>query len=368
MIDGKELFGAVRDKGCIVMAANTRMTLVTEGIFRAAKDADSVVMVELAKSESNLSGGYTGLTPAELAKRSKEAAEAVGFDAWSLHADHLTVKKGTPEEIADTKKLIKAQIDAGFNSFAIDASFLFDESGAAPAEQLARNVEVTTELVNYIKDNYNGDSFGLEVEVGEIGKKSDAGLVVTTPEEATAFISALNKNDIFPDALAIANGSTHGNIYDSEGRLMEQVSIDIPQTVAVAKALAAMGSGTRIAQHGITGTPRELIYEKFPHGDIIKGNVGTFWQNVCFDAFEELEPELYKKIRDWTLENYREKMPGKGDEEVFGKMGKKAVKEFFGEIYAVGDEARERIDSVSYKEALGFFKAFRSEGSASFLK
>ncbi|MFC2174642.1 class II fructose-bisphosphate aldolase [archaeon] len=368
MIEGKDLFGAVRDKGCIVMAANTRITLVTEGIFRAAKDADSVVMVELAKSESNLSGGYTGLTPTELAKRSKEAAEVVGFDAWSLHADHLTVKTGSAEELVDTKKLIKAQIGAGFNSFAIDASFLFDGNASAPAEQLARNVEVTTELANYIKDNYNGDSFGLEVEVGEIGKKSDAGLVVTTPEEAVAFISALNKNDIFPDALAIANGSTHGNIYGADGNLVEQVSIDIPQTVAVAKALAGMGSGTRIAQHGITGTPRELIFEKFPHGDIIKGNVGTFWQNVCFDAFEELEPDLYGKILGWTLDAYRDKMPGKKDNEVFGKMGKKAVVQFFDEIYGIGDKAKERIDSVSYNEALGFFKAFKSEGSASFLK
>ena len=59
---GRRMFDGIRDKGIIVMAANTRMSLVTEGIFQAAKEADSVVMIELAKSESDLKGGYTGFS------------------------------------------------------------------------------------------------------------------------------------------------------------------------------------------------------------------------------------------------------------------------------------------------------------------
>jgi len=368
MMQGSHVFKALKDKGCIIMAANTRITHVTAGILRAAKDVDAAVMIELAKSESDLEGGYTGLTPELLSKHTKAAAEEVGFDSWLLHGDHITVKKGTDEELDYIKKLIDAQIAAGFTSFAIDASFLFNLDAEDVTGQLKRNIEVTTELAKYIESKYGSNEFGLEVEVGEIGKKGEEGMVLTSPEEATTFIKELNANDVHPQVIAIANGSAHGNIYDENGNPIEQVSINIEQTKAVAEAMRKMGTEVRIAQHGITGTPRDLIYSRFPHGDIIKGNVGTFWQNVVFDAFKLYEPELYKRIWDWTMENYREKMPGKKDEEIFGKMGKKAINVFFDDIYAIGDGTKHAIDAMAYAEALRFFKAFKAEGSASLVK
>ena len=106
-LQGRHLFDTVRDKGTIIMAANTRMSLVTEGIFEAAKEARSLVMIELAKSESDLAGGYTGLTPSELSKRTAAAAESARFDGWLLHADHLTIKKGDENELVSIKALVK---------------------------------------------------------------------------------------------------------------------------------------------------------------------------------------------------------------------------------------------------------------------
>ena len=64
-----------------------------------------------------------------------------------------------------------------------------------------------------------------------------------------------------------------------------------------------------IAQHGITGTPRDLINLHFPKGDIIKGNVGTFWQDVVFDILKVYEPALYRDIQNWTLNKYRPSTP-----------------------------------------------------------
>jgi len=135
--------------------------------------------------------------------------------------------------------------------------------------------------------------------------------------------------------LAIANGSTHGNIFDKDGNPIEQVSIDIPRTKEVAKALRDNNLDVRIAQHGITGTPRRMIAEQFPHGDIIKGNVGTFWMNLVWDVLKEEQPDLYQRIWDWTLTNYSAE--GKSDVEVFGKNGKFAIKEFFKELYSLGE-------------------------------
>ncbi|MFW5987058.1 MAG: class II fructose-bisphosphate aldolase [Methanohalophilus sp.] len=358
------LFNSLLDKDTIILAANPRISLVMRGIMKAAKDADAPLIVELARSESDLEGGYSGMTPAEFSKRCKKTANEVGLDVWSLHADHIGIKKGTPDDIESTKQLVSGQIDAGYTSFAIDASHLFNFRGGNLREELSRNIDATTEIAHHIQDKMGDRKYGLEVEVGEIGREDENGRVLTKPEEAVTFIKALNENGVYPHVLAIANGSAHGNTYDTNGNLIQQVSVDIEQTIAVADALKENGFSVRIAQHGITGTPRELIYEHFPHGDILKGNVATFFQNIVWEVFRIYEPELFSDIRKWTIENFRSKAPEKSDNEIFGKFSKYAVRQFFDRIDDVGENTRRAIDAKVYAEALMFLGAFKAEGTA----
>jgi fructose-bisphosphate aldolase class II len=364
-ISGSTIFRGITGQKTIVMAANTRITTVARGIFRAAKDTDSAVFMELARSECDLTGGYTGLTPKDFSEKMREAAKAEQFDIWALHADHITVKTGSPAEIDQTKQLIDAQVRAGYTSFAIDASHLFNFEGKTVREELEPNILATTELALFIKNRMNGKDFGLEVEVGEIGRKDGHGLVLTKPEEAVEFIRALQENGIHPQVLAIANGSTHGHSYDENGNVVEQLSIDIPQTKAIAQALRDNNLHVGIAQHGITGTPRDLINLHFPKGDIIKGNVGTFWQDVVFATLKVYEPALFKEIQEWTLAKYRAANPGKKDRQIFDSNCKFAIKEFFKEIYAVDEDTEKAVQAMAYAESLVFFKAFGSYGSAS---
>lgn len=368
-IPGNALFGALKDRGTIIMAVNARMTRgVVKGIFRAARDMDAAVIMEIARSECNQDVGYTGMTPRDYAEQVQAAANEVGWDIWALHADHIGVKKGSPEDIEKTKELIDAQVDAGFTSFAIDASHLFNFQGGNLREELALNIDATTELAHHIKTRMGDRPFGLEVEVGEIGKEDASGKVVTTPDEAVTFIKALNENGVEPDVIAIANGTTHGNVYDDEGNLVEQVGIDIQQTKAVAAALRAMGSHVRIAQHGITGTPRELIDRIFPKGDIIKGNVATFWQNIVIDAIERHDPAFYREIRDWTLATYGPKNVGKPENTIFGKNVKNAFGQFYDRFHALPQPIIDDIEKTSYDEAVTFFKSFSAEGTASIVR
>ena len=123
-----------------------------------------------------------------------------------------------------------------------------------------------------------------------------------------------------------------------------------------------------IAQHGITGTPRELINLHFPKGDIIKGNVGTFWQDVVFDILKVYEPALYRNIQDWTLEKYRPLNPGKKDTQVFDGNCKFAIKEFYKEIYSVDEETNRAIRARAYAESLVFFRAFGAYKTASLIR
>jgi fructose-bisphosphate aldolase class II len=367
-IPGSTILGGISGKRAIIMAANIRVATVAQGIFQAAKDTDSAVFMELARSECDLNGGYTGFTPKLFSEKMNEAAKAVQFDIWALHADHISIKTGNPAEIEGTKQLIDAQIEAGYTSFAIDASHLFNFEGKNVREELEKNIIATTDLAHHIKKQMKGMDFGLEVEVGEIGRKDGEGLILTKPQEAVEFIKALQENGVFPQVIAIANGSTHGHVYDSSGNVVEQLSIDIPQTRAVAQALRDNHLHVGIAQHGITGTPRDLINQHFPKGDIIKGNVGTFWQDIVFDIFKVYEPALYKEILEWTLQKYRPLNPGKKDKQVFDGNCKMAIKEFFKQIYSVDEETNKAIRAMAYAESLVFFRAFGSYGSASLVR
>jgi len=367
-IPGSTILSGIAGKKAIVMAANVRIATVAEGIFKAAKDTDSAVFMELARSESDLKGGYTGMTPQVFSEKMNAAAKATGFDIWALHADHITIKKGDAAEVDGTKQLIDAQVKAGYTSFAIDASHLFNFEGKNIRQELEENIRVTTDLARYIKQKMNGKAFGLEVEVGEIGRKDTEGLVLTRPEEAVEFIKALNENDVFPNVIAIANGSSHGHAYDANGNVIEQLSIDINRTKEIAKALRDNNLHVGIAQHGITGTPRDLINLHFPKGDIIKGNVGTFWQDVAFGILKIYEPALYKEIEDWTLEKYRPTNPGKKDRQIFDGNCKMAIREFYKQIYAVDEETNKAMQAMAYAESLVFFRAFGAYGSASVIR
>jgi len=360
------MFTALVDKPLIIPACNIRIPFTAHAIFKAAKDTNSPLIIEIAKAECNLSDGYIGINIDEFASRMKQIAAEVEFDAWSLHADHISVKTGTREEIENIKKLIKAQVESGFTSFAVDASHLFNFEGETVYDRLKPNIDATIELSHYIDEQMGDRSYGLEVEVGEIGVKDSDGMVITTIEEATLFIKSLNNSSVYPHVLAIANGSTHGNVYDENGVQTNQVSIDIDQTKAIVKALKDMGSDVKIAQHGITGTPLEFIKSKFPHGDILKGNIATYWQNIVFDVLKLFEPELYRDIFTWIIETYGK--DGVSDEETFGKYMIRELSLFHERIGSVRPETLEAIDARIYADSLLFVEAMKTRGMASHVR
>ncbi|NOR85885.1 class II fructose-bisphosphate aldolase [archaeon] len=367
-LPGGIILDAIKDKNAIIMATNIRFIPgIAKGILQAAKDTDTPVMIEIARSECNLEGGYIGHTPKTFAENIINAAKETKNTKWALHADHIGIKYGTKEEIEETKKLIKAQIDAGFTSFAIDASHIFNFNGKTVIEELEGNIKATKEIADYIKnecDKYGLKNFGLEVEVGEIGRKDNNGFIVTSVTESVTYIKELNKLNVYPHTLAISNGSTHGNIY-TNGNISNQISIDIPQTKKIAEALKSEGFNTRIAQHGITGTPLKFIKSLFPKGDILKGNVGTHWQNILFEILEKNETELYNKIHNWVLEKYADKE--KTNEEIFGKNAKFALKEFFEELQNIDEKTINILEEKAYNDAVMFFKAFGCLGTGSYI-
>lgn len=357
-LPGNLLFEALQPPREIVLAVNPRATIdVIKGILQAAKDSGEIVILELALSEMSLEGGYTGLTPYAFAKRVRRAAEEVGWYGYVLHADHITVKKGTRDELKRVSREIGARIDAGFTSFAIDSSFLFDRNAKTVPEQLEEVVQTGVSLFKFIDERVSNSDYGLEGEVGEIGIAEH-----TTVEEALYYLHMLKEEGIELDCLAIANGSKHGVSVDAEGKIIPQLGINIKRTVEIADALRANGYRTGIAQHGITGTPLPLIATKFPRGKIIKGNVGTWWMLLVWDVLQIYQPELYQRIYRWTVEEYSKE--GALEAKIFAKNSKYAIKEFFNELENLDKDTKKAIRAKAYSEALMFFKAFGMKQTA----
>ncbi len=326
LVSSDPVFRALRDEKVIIMACNTRIKHVIPGIMRAAQDLDAIVAFELAKSEGNLKGGYTGMDPYAYFDTIIGYADKVGITVpFFIHGDHVTTKSKEPDVIADSRKLIQAELEAGYTSIAIDASF----------NHVPDNIIVTTDLA---KDVVAAGA-GLEVEVGEIKSVGYEG-EITSVDEAVDYIKGLSDNGVHPNLLAINNGSKHGNYKPGE-----EVHIDLKRTGEIYGAIKSFG--VCIAQHGITGTPLELVGQFADYG-IRKGNVGTNWQNI---AHEGLPKDLMQTMRDWAAKE--------------GKDIKFATKQFYNEIDSIPDQYKKKVEDDAYRSASDFIKAFRAAGTAS---
>ncbi len=329
LLNSHDIFEVLRDEPVIVMACNARIKHVIPGIMRAAEKLDSVVAFELAKSEGGTDGGYTGQTPQIYFETVIEYAERMKFaQPFFIHGDHTTVKDTSPEAFQSAKEQIEAEIEAGYTSIAIDASF----------NQLEDNIRITSQLASLVQPY----GLGLEVEVGEV-KSTGQEASLTTVEEATTFIEGLAQNNIHPDLLAINNGSKHGNYLEGE-----KIFIDLERTKQIFEAVRP--NGICIAQHGITGTPLTVV-GKFADCGIRKGNVGTEWQNI---AHRFLPRDLFDQMKRWAEENHKDI--------------KFATREFKKEIDSIPQKNAQQIEQEAYQVACSFMKAFRAEGLASLLR
>jgi fructose/tagatose bisphosphate aldolase len=266
LVSGRDIATAAKESASIVLAGNARNALVIKGLLKAAKELDAPVLIELAKSESTYCGATYDNIPDYAAKYSAELGHGVVF---GLHVDHYAIK-GDADLLKGISHL-SSIIAGGFTSVAIDASHLDDYA----------NLCATRDLGTWIPS-----PIGLEVEVGEIKGAGE----LSTVDEALYFIGGLNSWGVFPDYLAISNGSLHGT-YDPSAGVAE--GIDLNRTKEIADAISPYG--VSIAQHGISGTPFDKV-SQFREFGINKGNVATLFQNVILGI--KMDPDTGNAITE----------------------------------------------------------------------
>lgn len=326
LLNGRDIFTSFAQEAMIVMACNPRIKHAIPGIMQAAEELDAVVAFELTKTEGGIEGGYTGMTPAIFFDTIIQYADASGFTKpFVIHADHITVKDTSENEISEARQLIQTQMQAGFTSFALDASF----------NPLRDNIDILTALCPPILSA----GYSLEVELGEV-KPVGSDSELTTVEETEEFLSGLAARGITPQLLAINNGSKTGNYI--EGQI---VNIDLGRTKRIHQTAVEHGL-VGLVQHGITGTPLRIVGKLAEYG-IRKGNIGTLWQNV---AHAGLPLDLMDSMRRWAREN-------KCDI-------KYATKVFKDDIDSIPEENAKMIHDMAYREAKEFLTAFGAKGSA----
>ena len=253
IVSGKVIDRALAAKGrAMTIAANGRNQLVIRGALRAAQKANAALIIEIAKSEGGASA-YCAVNYWNMAMQVDAIANEIGLNVpVAVHADHYGIKND--KDIEKAKVEIPSMFDAGITSIAIDASHL-------PNDQ---NV-----LANIALKSYVPGWAGLETEVGEI--KGSQGL--STVEEALFQIQALNAHEIFPDWIALNNGTSHGIQASAAG-------IQVELTAQIHKALEKYGvSG---AQHGTSGNSSDRLRQIAGQTRTTKANVATALQMISW--------------------------------------------------------------------------------------
>ncbi len=253
IVSGKIIDRAMIAKGnAMTIAANGRNQFVVRGALRAAQRANAAIIIEIAKSEGG-AGAYCAVNFWNLARLVDSIANELHITVpVAIHADHYGIKGDSDVERARVE--IPSMFDAGVTSIAIDASHLPDE----------QNLLASIELAQYVPG-----WAGLETEVGEI--KGKEGL--STVDEALFLIQGLNAHDIFPDWIALNNGTTHG-IEASEA------GIQVELTSEIHKALEPYNvSG---AQHGTSGNSSDRLRRIASETATTKANVATALQMISW--------------------------------------------------------------------------------------
>ncbi len=254
LVSGKFIDMAMLKKGkAICMAANARNHFIIRGALKAAHRANSVLIMEIARSEGG-TNAYCAVNFWNLARQVDAVCNELGITIpVAIHADHYGIKKES--DIAAAREEIPSLFEAGITSIAVDASHMPDD----------RNLLASIDIIKSVIPEWAG----LETEVGEI--KGKQGL--STVDEALFLIQGLNAHDIFPNWIALNNGTTHG-IEESDQGIQVELTAEIHSALEKYRI-----SG---AQHGTSGNHSDRLRQIARTTSTTKANVATALQMISW--------------------------------------------------------------------------------------
>ena len=341
IVSGKIIDLAMLAKGqSICMAANGRNSFVIKGALMAAQRANSALIIEIAKSEGG-ADAYCDTNFWNMARKVDAFCNEMKITIpVALHADHYGIKSEADVETAKVE--IPSIYDAGITSIAIDASHMPDDQNL---------------LANLALSPFVPEWSGLETEVGEIKGK----LGLSTKEEAMFLIQGLNAHGIFPNWIALNNGTTHGIEASGQG-IQVDLTADIHNALTPYKV-----SG---AQHGTSGNNSDRLRNIANQTRTTKANVATALQmiswgpevndygNAILDDHGEfikvqdqgVTEEMWAKMKD-----YAEGQEWKGGN--YKKLNRPFESKLLGQPKEVRDRMAKRVEDFVYNMLVNVFNA-----------
>ncbi len=253
IVSGRFIDRAMLQKGkAMTIAANGRSYFVIRGALLAAQRANAAIIIEIAKSEGGAKA-YCAVNYWNIARIVDSLCNELNITVpVAVHADHYGIK--SDNDLESAKIEIPTLFEAGMTSIAIDASHLPDD------QNLLASIALHSLVPEWA---------GYETEVGEIKGKSG----LSTVEEALFLIQGLNAHAIFPDWIALNNGTTHGIEAASEG-IQTELTAEIHQALEPYKV-----SG---AQHGTSGNSSDRLRQIARQTRTTKANVATALQMISW--------------------------------------------------------------------------------------
>ncbi len=341
IVSGKYIDRAMLKKGkAIALAANGRNSFVIRGVLKAAQRANAALIIEIARSEGGASA-YCAVNYWNIARIVDSYCNELGITVpVAVHADHYGIKK--TEDVAAARVEIPTVFEAGLTSIAIDASHLPDD------QNLLASIELNPCVPKWA---------GLETEVGEIKGKSG----LSTASEALFLIQGLNAHDIFPDWIALNNGTTHG-IEESDQGIQVELTADIHEALTPYKV-----SG---AQHGTSGNSSDRLRAIAEQTRTTKANVATALQMISWglevndygNAKLDAEKNFIKVAGEGVTEEMWDEMVSYAQsKEIKGGNYKKLNLPFenklLGQPQPVRDRMAKRVEDFAYNMMVNVFNA-----------
>lgn len=240
----------------------------------------------------------------------------------------------------------------------------------------------SSKLRSQSKQEEPGKNEGLETDL-QIGYLNN-----NPPQDGNLIVLKRGKGlfnlGVYPQRIAVNNGTAHGNNYDKDGNLI-QTKMNLVGTRAIVDELERYG--IKIVQHGITGTPIPNLKYLVAAG-MRSGHVGTNWQNIIWEVLVE-EAKTDPKIRDLVnrmidatiatdkkakygvkvrtaeeKENFYVAGKDKKIDQLLGKELKNILGAFREELLNLPDNIKEKIDQATKLSAVDHMQGLGSVGTA----
>jgi len=341
LVSGKYIdLAMLQKKNAISIATNGRNSFVIRGALRAAQRANAVLIIEIARSEGG-ANAYCAVNYWNIARIVDQACNELEISVpVALHADHYGIK--SEGDIPEAKIEIPTMFDAGITSIAVDASHLPDD----------KNLLANLELKPFIPD-----WAGLETEIGEIKGK----LGLSTTSEALFLIQGLNAHGIFPNWIALNNGTVHGLEASGQG-----IQVDLTRQIHTALAPYRVSG----AQHGTSGNSSQRLREIAQQTNTTKANVATALQMISWglevnddgNAALDSDGNFIKVKEEGVTEEMWAQMVAHADEKGwkggnFKKLNLPFENKLLGQPRPIRERMEKRVESFIHNMMVNVFNA-----------